>query len=119
MTGYAGQSITVETCKKRIRILYDGETIADSRRTLVLNETAYKPVYYFPREDVRVDLLQPSEHRSHCPFKGDAVYWTLKSGEHIAENAVWSYETPYQEVSEIKNYIAFDFEQIDEWRLDK
>jgi len=118
MTGYPGQTITVEICKKRVRVLYHGEIIADSCRTLILNETAYRPVFYFPREDVRIELLQPSEHSSHCPFKGDAVYWTLESSESIAENAVWSYESPYQEMIKIKGYLAFDSARTDHLSMD-
>ena len=66
-----------------------------------------------------MDLLQPSEHRSHCPFKEDAVYWTLKSDDRVAENAAWSYEVPYQEVAKIQDYLAFDIKQMDDWHADK
>jgi len=113
MGGYTGQTITVDVCKKPVRILYNGDIIADSYRALILNETAYKPVFYFPREDVRIDLLQSSEHRSHCPFKGDAVYWTLKTGDGVVENVAWSYEDPYQEMIRIKDYLAFDLTRAD------
>ena len=106
-------------CTKRVRVLFNAETIADSRRTLIVSETGYKPVYYFPRADVHLDLLQSSEYRSHCPFKGGAVYWTLKSGPYSAENAAWSYEVPYQGVAKIKEYFAFDRVQMDEWLVDK
>jgi uncharacterized protein (DUF427 family) len=119
LAGFPDHAITVTACATRISILFNGETIADSYRTLVLSETGYRPVYYFPRKDVRMDLLQPSEHRSHCPFKGDAVYWTLKSGNRVAENAAWSYEVPYWEVAKIKDYLVFDLKRMDDWHVDK
>jgi len=119
LAGYLDHAVTMTACTKRVSVLFNGETIADSRRTLVFSEIGYKPVYYFPRKDVRMDLLQPTEHRSHCPFKGDAVYWTLKSDGRIAENTAWSYEVPYQEVAKIKDYIAFDMMQMDDWHVDK
>ena len=119
LASHPDHAITVTPCAKRVSVLFNGETIADSRRTLVFNERGYKPVYYFPRKDVRMDLLQPSEHLSHCPFKGDAVYWTLKSDDRVAENIVWSYEVPYREVAKIKDYLAFDVMQMDDWHVDR
>jgi uncharacterized protein (DUF427 family) len=77
-----------EDCPKRVRVIFNGETIADSRRVKLLHETGHLPVYYFPEEDLRRDLLEPTEHTTHCPFKGDASYWLVKVGEKTAENAV-------------------------------
>ena len=78
----------------RVRVTFNGVTVADSGRAMEMLEGAYAPVYYLPREDVRMDLLRRTDHRSHCPYKGDASYWTLSVGEREAENAVWSYEDP-------------------------
>lgn len=88
----------------RVRVTFKGETIADSRDAIMLEESKYPPVYYLPRKDVRMDRLVRSSHRTHCPFKGDASYFSLKNGP---ENAVWSYEQPYDEVGVIKDRLAF------------
>jgi uncharacterized protein (DUF427 family) len=116
--GYAAHPsyrIDFEPCPKRIRAVFNGETIADSSRARLLLETAHSPVYYFPREDVRLDLAQRTEHGSHCPFKGDACYWTLAVAERSAENAIWSYEAPFNEVLAIKDYVALYWDKLDHW----
>ncbi len=116
--GYAahpGYSIETEPCPKRIRVAFAGETIADSTAVLLLRETKHIPVYYFPRADVRLDLLERTAHSTHCPFKEDASYWTVRVGARRAENAVWSYETPYSEVAQIKDYMAFYWDKMDHW----
>ena len=107
-----------EPCPKRIRVTFNGETIADSARAQYLCETKHDPVYYFPLADVRQDLLVATDNFTHCPFKGDAAYWTVKVGEREAENAVWSYSTPYPETAEIKDYVAFYCDRMDHWYED-
>ena len=62
---------------------------------------------YFPREDVRFDLLERTDHQSFCPFKGDAAYWSVKLAAETLDNAVWSYEDPFEEVIGLKDYVAF------------
>jgi uncharacterized protein (DUF427 family) len=69
-----------------------------------LEEGSYPPVYYFPRKDVRMERLSRTDHHTYCPFKGTASYFSLKGG---AENAVWTYETPYDEMLAIKALVAF------------
>ncbi len=116
--GYAAHPnyrIETEPCPKRIRVAFGGETIADSTAVLLLHETKHIPVYYFPRADVRLDLLERTAHSTHCPFKEDASYWTVRVGERSAENAVWSYETPYAEVAQIKDHMAFYWDKMDHW----
>jgi uncharacterized protein (DUF427 family) len=107
--------IRFEPTDRRVRVTVNGETIADTTRARLLLETKHLPVYYFPREDVRADLLVRTEHRTHCPYKGDASYWTLSSGSDRRENAVWSYERPYEEVAEIRDYLAFYWDRVDHW----
>src|SRR3954453_101591 len=63
-----------EDSQKRVRAVFNGETIVDSRRVRLLHETGHLPVYYFPEEDIRQDLLEPTDHTTHCPFKGEASY---------------------------------------------
>ena len=117
-SGYAkhpGYRISFEPCRKRIRAVVDGETIVDTIAARLMHESKHLPVYYFPRADVRMDLLRATEHASHCPFKGDASYWTIATGVETRENAVWSYEDPYDEVSGIKDYLACYWNRVDHW----
>ena len=81
-------------------------------------EGRYPPVYYLPRQDVRMDLLRRTGHHSHCPYKGDASYWTLRVGDREAENAVWSYADPFDQVAGIKDYLAFYQDRVDAIQVD-
>lgn len=91
----------------RVRIVFNGETIADTSRAITVAETNYQPVHYIPITDVRMDLLKPSQHETYCPFKGTARYWSIETGSERAENAVWGYPAPYDEVSILRDYLAF------------
>ena len=73
--------------------MLNGQVVADTTRALVLQEASYKPVFYIPREDAQIALLEKTAHGTHCPYKGDASYYTIKVGGRVAENAIWSYET--------------------------
>ena len=101
---HPGHRIATKAAAVRVRVTLKGELIADTRDALVLEEAKYPPVYYIPRKDVKMERLERSNHRTHCPFKGDASYFSLKGGP---ENAVWSYEQPYDEMSAIKDLLAF------------
>jgi uncharacterized protein (DUF427 family) len=83
-----------EPCSKRVRVEFNGTWVADSLRALIVHETRVPPMYYFPKDDVRMDFLEKTDHRTHCPFKGNASYWTMKVGGQTEENSVWSYEDP-------------------------
>jgi uncharacterized protein (DUF427 family) len=107
--------ITFEPSPRRVRVKFGGETIADSAAAHLLFETRHLPVYYFPRADVRMDLLRPTEHHTYCPYKGTASYWTIVSGGRESENAVWGYPEPFDEVTAIRNYVAFYWKQADSW----
>lgn len=99
--------IRFEHSPKRVRVEFAGERIADSTRALVVHETRLPPAYYFPVADVRTEFLAKTEHATHCPFKGNASYWTLKVGDKVAENAVWAYEEPYREAAPLRGYVSF------------
>jgi uncharacterized protein (DUF427 family) len=107
--------VRTEPNHRRVRVFFGGEVVADSSRTLYLFETAHLPVYYFPRDDVRFDLLEPTSHRTHCPYKGDASYYTVAAGGQRYENAVWAYPDPIDAVPELRGYVAFYWEQADAW----
>lgn len=99
--------IKFEASARRMRVVFNGETIADSTKTLVVLETRLPDMHYFPRADVCMDFLRRTDHHTYCPYKGNAAYWSIEVGDETVENAAWSYEEPYEEVSEIKGYISF------------
>jgi uncharacterized protein (DUF427 family) len=107
--------ITLVPTQKRVRIMAGDATIADSASTLLLLETGHRPVYYFPRADVRMDLLAPTSHHTRCPYKGDASYFSLKTNGRTVENAVWSYEQPIAGVEPIAQRLAFYWNKVDRW----
>ena len=96
----------------QVSVEFNGVTIADSSRAILFREGSMAPVYYFPRDDVRMDLMRRSQHKTHCPFKGDASYWSLTVGEKSLQNVVWSYEKPIDEVESIKSLIAFYMDHL-------
>jgi len=100
---------------KRVRVEFNGLTIADSRRVKTLHETGKFMVFYFRREDVDMTRLERTDHRSECPHKGVASYWTVRVGDRTAENAAWSYENPIASARFIAGYLAFYFEKMDAW----
>ena len=112
---HPGYRIDFTPCAKRLRIKFNGATVADTTRAMLLHETAHIPVYYVPRNDVAMELLVPTDHATNCPFKGDAAYWSVTVGDRTAENAVWSYPLPYDEVPEIRDYMAFYWNKMDSW----
>ena len=99
--------VDLEPNPRRVTVRLAGQTIADSRRTLRVRETRHEPVIYFPREDVRMDLLEPTDHQTFCPFKGEAAYWSVRIEDRVEENAVWSYPDPFEQVAGLKDYLAF------------
>ncbi|MGB5441968.1 MAG: DUF427 domain-containing protein [Gammaproteobacteria bacterium] len=111
--------VSVEPCAKRVRVVFSGETIADSMDAIILHETRLPPVYYFPRKDVRMDLLRRTEHHTHCPFKGNASYWSIATGNQVADNVVWAYEDPLEDGQQIKGYLAFTWSAMEAWYEDE
>src|SRR2546425_4146829 len=102
--------IETKPAKERVRVTFNGEVIADTRDAIRMEERSYPAVFYFSRKDVKMERLIRSSHRTHCPFKGDAAYFSLVNGP---ENAVWSYEQPYDEMSVIKERLAFYPDKVD------
>ncbi|MFP3987741.1 DUF427 domain-containing protein [Streptomyces sp. E11-3] len=98
-----GHRITIEEGTDPVRVTHQGQVVAESSRPLLLRETGYPVRYYLPPEDVRTDLLTPSETHTYCPFKGTASYWSLPE----AADAVWGYPDPKPEVAQIKNHFCF------------
>lgn len=102
---------------RRVRVTFGGTVIADSTNALRCEETGHGPVHYLPEQDVRMDLLRPTEHKTYCPFKGDCSYWTIAvpgvAGDKQAENAVWGYRAPYDEAAKLAGHYAFYGSRVD------
>jgi uncharacterized protein (DUF427 family) len=112
----SGRALYLEPTPKRVRVEVGGETIADSRRAMMLHESGLQPVYYFPPEDVRADVLESGDRHTHCPKKGDASYYSIRVGDRVVENGAWYYpellaDTP----PALKGLIAFYFDRMDRW----
>jgi uncharacterized protein (DUF427 family) len=105
--------ITVEPNPKRVRVTFAGRIVADTRRALTLREAGYTPVQYIPRADIDMALFERAAHATHCPYKGDASYFSLKVDGRASENAAWSYEAPYPAVAAIKEHLAFYPRRVD------
>ena len=107
--------VRIEDSPRRVRVFVDHVAIADSRGVKLLFETDHLPVYYFPRADVRQDLLVPTSQTTHCPYKGDARYWSIQVGNRLIENAAWNYPSPIPSCPEIGDLVAFYWDKVDAW----
>jgi uncharacterized protein (DUF427 family) len=105
--------ISIESSPSRVRVTFNGRTVADTTHAVILREANYKPVFYVPREDADMALFQRTDRTTHCPYKGDATYYSLRLGERVAENAVWSYEQPYPAMADIAGRLAFYPDRVD------
>ena len=105
--------ITITPNPKRLRVTFNGKVVAESARALTLQEASYPPVQYIPREDADAALLKRTERSTHCPYKGDASYYSIEAGGRRAENAIWSYETPFPAMAEIAGHLAFYPDRVD------
>jgi uncharacterized protein (DUF427 family) len=105
--------ITISPAEGKVRVTVAGRIVAESSRALRLEEKGHPPVYYFPRTSADMSLLVRTEHSTYCPYKGDCAYYSILIGGVNAENAVWTYEEPYEAVAEIKEYVAFYPTRVD------
>jgi uncharacterized protein (DUF427 family) len=105
--------VDLEPHPQRVRATVAGKVIADSERAVRVLETKHDPVVYFPRDDVRFELLEATTHTTFCPFKGDASYWTLRLGDRVEENLVWGYDDPFEQVAELAGYVSFYPDRVD------
>ena len=99
--------ITISPTEGTVRVTVAGRIVAESTRALRLQEMGYPPVYYLPRSDADTSLLVRTTHRTYCPYKGDATYYSIPIGGTKSEYAVWTYERPYKAVASIREYLAF------------
>ncbi len=104
---------TITPNPARIRVIVAGRVIAETSHALTLQEASYPAVQYIPREDVDMSLLESTDHVTYCPYKGECSYYSIPAGGERSANAVWTYETPYAAVAEIKNHLAFYRDRVD------
>ena len=104
----------VEAVPERLRVIVDGEVLADTTHGFRVLETAGAPVYYFPPADVRMDRLAPSPHHSVCEWKGDASYYRYTRGDRTIENVAWFYPDPKPGYEAIRDHLAFYGGRVDE-----
>jgi uncharacterized protein (DUF427 family) len=106
--------ISIEPNPSRVVVEVGGKIIADTSNALTLREASYPAVQYIPRRDVDMAALVRSEHTTYCPYKGDASYYSISAGGDRSKNAVWTYEFPFEEMAQIKDYVAFYADRVDE-----
>ena len=105
----------MEPSPRRVRVVLGGETIADSRNTLLLQESGHQPIYYFPPEDVRSEVLEPSDRHTRCPKKGEASYHSIRVGDRFEKAAAWYYPEPLEGAERLRGLIAFYWGRMDQW----
>lgn len=99
--------ITITQNPQRVRVTAGDIVIAESAKALTLKEAKYPAVQYLPREDANMALLERTDRTTHCPYKGDASYYSIKADGKTLDNAIWTYETPFPAMTEISGHLAF------------
>lgn len=102
------KKITIRKADGNWSVRAGGAVLGESANALELTDGSLAPVIYFPREDIAMAFLDASTHKTHCPFKGDASYFSIVTKSRTIDNAVWSYENPIEAVERIKGYLAFE-----------
>jgi uncharacterized protein (DUF427 family) len=105
--------ISIEPNPSRVVVTVGGKVIADTSAALTLREASYPAVQYIPRRDVDMAALARSEHTTYSPYKGDASYYSIPAGGDRSRNAVWTYETPFEAMAQIKDHLAFYPDRVD------
>lgn len=105
--------VDVRDTGRHVRVLADGEMIGESRRAKVLSETGLPNRFYLPLEDVRTELLAPTDTSTVCPYKGTASYWSLAQGRDRVEDVAWSYPDPLEDALKVRGHLCFDHDSLD------
>ena len=108
-----GHTITITPADQHVEVVVNGVKVAESDRPVLLDETGLPTRYYLPRDDVRTDLLRPTNSETVCPFKGQASYWSVEVDGEIHDDVVWSYEAPIPEAEGIRGLMTFYNERVD------
>jgi uncharacterized protein (DUF427 family) len=109
----SGHTITITPAEFHVEVTLAGQKLAESDRPVLLDETGLPTRYYLPREDIRTDLLRPTDTAAHCPFKGDASYWSAQVDGQTYQDVVWSYEKPIPEAEAITGLMCFYPERVE------
>ncbi|MCG8312657.1 MAG: DUF427 domain-containing protein [Pseudomonadales bacterium] len=109
---YPGYRIDLKPCPWLGKVVCDGQVIAQSDACLLVEESDHDARLYFPESDVNWENLQANQHKTNCPFKGEASYWSLNSDDQLIENVVWSYNDPLIQVGGLKGYVSFDTDKL-------
>ena len=108
MTDSAGsERIVLQPGPRRVLVRFAGQVVADSANAITLHERGHDPVHYLPMEDVDRAMLEDSDRSTHCPYKGDARYWSIRCAGGFSRDALWSYENPLPDVTAIQGHVAF------------
>jgi uncharacterized protein (DUF427 family) len=113
VAGTAEHPIAISPAALRVRVRFAGHTVAETTNALSLREASYPRVLYIPREDVDMTVLVRSDHTTRCPYKGEAIYYSIRVDGGTARNAVWTYEEPLADVAQIAGHMAFYPNRID------
>jgi uncharacterized protein (DUF427 family) len=105
--------LAISPVEGMVRVMVAGRIVAESTRVLRLEEKGYPPVYYLPRNDADMSMLVRTTHYTYCPYKGDCTYYSIPLGGPKSDYAVWTYEEPYEAVTDIKDYLAFYPKRVD------
>src|ERR1700751_1835366 len=108
-----GHKITITPSDAHVEVKIGATTVASSARRVIVSETGLPDRYYLPREDVHTELLSPTDTKTRCPYKGQASYWSVRIGEVVHDDIVWSYETPIPEAEGITGLFCFYNERVD------
>jgi uncharacterized protein (DUF427 family) len=108
----------LDPCQRHVVVRFGGQVIADTRRSIRVLETSQPPAYYLPAADVRTDLLRPVDRTTSCEWKGHAAYWTVDTGDALADAAAWSYPQPTERFADLVDHYAFYAQQMDECTVD-
>ncbi|HTS95559.1 MAG TPA: DUF427 domain-containing protein [Streptosporangiaceae bacterium] len=109
----SGHTITITPAELHVEVTLGGEKLAESDRPVLLEETGLPTRYYLPREDVRTDLLKPTDSATTCPFKGQASYWSAEVGGEVFQDVVWSYQTPIPQAEGITGLMCFYSDRVE------
>ncbi len=109
----SGHKITITPAGFHVEVTLNGQQLAKSDRPVLLDETGLPTRYYLPKQDVRTELLRPTDHQTTCPFKGQASYWSAEVGGEVHDDLVWSYETPIPNAAGIAGLMCFYNERVE------
>lgn len=105
--------IAIEQNPNQVTVTVGGAVVAQTTRALTLREASYPPIHYIPREDVDASLIARSKTSTYCPYKGDAAYYGVPAGGERSVDAAWTYEAPFDAVSDISGHLAFYHDRVD------